>query len=64
MQTSLSLKDISKKYNAIIRGWSNYIGRFYKNEMENVFRHINSALQRLGAKEVQTSREAVEPMRG
>lgn len=44
MQTSLSLKEIAVKYNAVIRGWLNYYGRFYKTEMKAVVNHINVAL--------------------
>ena len=44
MQTSLSLKEIASKYNAVIRGWLNYYGRFYKSEMKTVINHINVAL--------------------
>ena len=50
MQTSMSLKDLAQKYNAVIRGWINYYGRFYKTEMAGVFEHIDLALQRWAQK--------------
>jgi len=37
-QTSLSLTEITARYNAVIRGWLNYYMRFYKTEMKTVIK--------------------------
>ncbi len=39
-----SLKDISRMFNPVIRGWINYYGHFYKAALYPVLRHINRAL--------------------
>jgi len=39
-----NLEDLSHMYNPIIRGWTNYYGRFYKAELYKVFKHMNRAL--------------------
>lgn len=41
-----SLEDLSRLFNARLRGWVNYYGRFYKSEMYPVLRHMNQALVR------------------
>jgi RNA-directed DNA polymerase len=43
-RTDLSLKDIAKMYNPILRGWINYYGRYYKSQLYSVFRHFNKTL--------------------
>ena len=50
LKTSWSLEDLAKKYNAVIRGWINYYGRFYKTELVGVLKHINEALHRWAQK--------------
>jgi RNA-directed DNA polymerase len=40
------LKDLSKMFNPIIRGWINYYSCFYKSGLYPVLRHINMALTR------------------
>lgn len=38
------LKDLANMFNAIIQGWINYYGRFYKSELVQVLRYINQCL--------------------
>ena len=39
-----TLEDLSRMFNAVIRGWINYYGRFYKSELYSVLNHMNRAL--------------------
>jgi RNA-directed DNA polymerase len=43
-RTDLSLADISRKFNPILRGWLNYYGRFCPSALYPVFRHFNKTL--------------------
>jgi len=43
-RTELSLQDISRLYNPVLRGWIAYYGRFYPSAMYPVFRHFNRTL--------------------
>jgi hypothetical protein len=45
-QTPASLLDLSKRYNATLRGWWNYYGAFYKTTMHKVFDHFDLKLKR------------------
>jgi RNA-directed DNA polymerase len=36
--------DLSRMFNASIRGWINYYGHFYKSQLYPVLRHMNNAL--------------------
>ncbi len=45
-QTPASLLELSKQYNAILCGWWNYYGAFYKTVMRKVFDHFDQKLQR------------------
>ena len=45
-QTPASLLELSKQYNAILQGWWNYYGAFYKTVMRKVFNHFDQKLQR------------------
>jgi RNA-directed DNA polymerase len=40
------LKDLSKMFNPVIRGWFNYYAKFYASAMFTVARHINTYLTR------------------
>lgn len=42
--TSLSLVDISRMYNAVLRGWYNYYGRYYPSALAPLWRHFNKTL--------------------
>lgn len=44
LRPDIELKDISRMYNPVIRGWINYYGRFYKSALNPVLRHLNKAL--------------------
>ena len=43
-RTELSLRDISRLHNPVLRGWVAYYGRFYPSAMYPVFRHFNKTL--------------------
>lgn len=43
-RTELSLEDISRLYNPVLRGWIAYYGRFCPSAMYPVFRHFNKTL--------------------
>ncbi|MCM8638094.1 group II intron maturase-specific domain-containing protein, partial [Accumulibacter sp.] len=40
-RTELSLADISRLHNPILRGWLAYYGRFYRSALYPVFRHLS-----------------------
>ena len=40
-RTDLSLEQIAKFYNPIIRGWLEYYGKYNKASLDPVLRHIN-----------------------
>ena len=39
-----SIKDLSRMFNAVIRGWIGYYGRFYQSRMYSTLRQLNRAL--------------------
>ena len=43
-RTDLSLRDISRLHNPVLRGWVAYYGKFYPSAMYPVFRHFNMTL--------------------
>lgn len=43
-RTDLSLNDIAKDFNPVIRGWLNYYGRYQKSGLRSVWRHLNKTL--------------------
>ena len=47
------LEDLARLMNPVVRGWMNYYGRFYRSKCVQVLRHLNEALARLGATEIQ-----------
>lgn len=44
LRSDKSLLDLSQMFSAIIQGWINYYGRFYKSAMYPTLRHINRKL--------------------
>jgi group II intron reverse transcriptase/maturase len=44
IRTELSLEDIAKWYNPILRGWQNYYGRYRKTAMNVVWNYFNETL--------------------
>ena len=40
------LRDLSKMFGPVLRGWSNYYGRFYPTAMKPLWRHMNDYLVR------------------
>lgn len=43
-QTSVGLNELAKRFDATLRGWLNYYGRFYKSAMQRVFDHFDQRL--------------------
>ena len=43
-RTELSLNDIAKEFNPVIRGWINYYGKFCRSELKSVLWHFNKTL--------------------
>jgi RNA-directed DNA polymerase len=43
-RTDLSLEEISRLHNPVLRGWIAYYGRFYPSALYPVFRHFNMTL--------------------
>jgi RNA-directed DNA polymerase len=43
-RTDLSLQEISRLYNPVLRGWIAYYGRFYPSGMYPLYRHFNKTL--------------------
>ncbi|HTP27693.1 MAG TPA: group II intron maturase-specific domain-containing protein, partial [Anaeromyxobacteraceae bacterium] len=43
-RSDLSLEDISRLYNPVLRGWLEYYGRFCPSAMYPVLRHFNKTL--------------------
>lgn len=43
-RTELSLKDIARIYNPVLRGWLEYYGKFHKSAMYPVLNHFNKTL--------------------
>ena len=42
--TELSLEEIAKRFNPILRGWLNYYGRYTRSAMNGVWRYFNMTL--------------------
>ncbi|GAC1440766.1 MAG: group II intron reverse transcriptase/maturase [Terriglobales bacterium] len=63
-RTQLSLADISRLHNPVLRGWLEYYGKFSRSAMYPVFRHFNKTLvawamkkyQRLNGHKIRASR--------
>jgi RNA-directed DNA polymerase len=43
-QTSVSLHELARRYNSVLRGWLSYYTHFYKTAMRVVFEHFDRAL--------------------
>jgi RNA-directed DNA polymerase len=43
-RTDLSLSDIARWYNPILRGWLNYYGKYNRSALYSVWRHFNKTL--------------------
>lgn len=39
-----SLEDLAQHVNPVVRGWTNYYGRFYRSKWKQVLRHLDRAL--------------------
>ncbi|WP_339255449.1 group II intron reverse transcriptase/maturase [Paenibacillus sp. FSL P2-0136] len=44
LKPDLDIEDLSKMFNASVRGWINYYGHFYKSQLYPVLCHMNDAL--------------------
>lgn len=45
-RTNLSLEEIARIYNPVLRGWINYYGRYHRSGLYPVIRHFNKTLMR------------------
>jgi Group II intron, maturase-specific domain len=45
-RTYLSLDDIAKKLNPLLRGWIGYYGRYASSQLEPMLRHVNLTIRR------------------
>ncbi len=43
-RNNLSLEDLARFVNPVVRGWMNYYGQFYRSKCVQVLRHLNEAL--------------------
>jgi len=41
LKNKMTLKDLSKMFNPVLRGWHAYYGRFYPSELRRLWRNIN-----------------------
>lgn len=41
LKNDISLKDLSNMFDAVLRGWNNYYGRFYPSAMGDIWKHLN-----------------------
>ncbi len=46
IKSDKSLVDLSKMFDAVLRGWNNYYSRFYPSAMQSVWRHFDGYLAR------------------
>ena len=46
LQNDLTLEDLSRMVNPILRGWFNYYGRFYPSGLRQIWRNVNRYLVR------------------
>jgi RNA-directed DNA polymerase len=46
LRSDKTLTDLARMFNAVLRGWINYYGRFYKSALYPTFRHLNEILVR------------------
>jgi RNA-directed DNA polymerase len=53
-QTSASLNELAKRYDATLRGWLNYYGRFYRSALGRVFDHLDRSLLRWALRKYRT----------
>jgi len=50
LRTEHSLEEIAEKFNPVLQGWLNYYGRYYRSELEAVWRHFNKVLVKWASK--------------
>jgi RNA-directed DNA polymerase len=46
LRSDLSLEEIARKANPVIRGWINYFGSYYRSALYRVFDHLETSLTR------------------
>jgi len=46
LRSDKELEDIAHMFNAVLQGWINYYGKYYKSEMYPIFQHLNCILAR------------------
>ena len=50
LRADKTLTDLARMFNAVLQGWINYYGRFYKSMLYPTFRHLNEILVRWAMK--------------
>lgn len=50
LRTTLTLDDLARAINPVVRGWMNYYGRFYRSELYPLLQRINAYLLRWAGK--------------
>jgi RNA-directed DNA polymerase len=46
LRSDKAIDDLARMWNAVLRGWIAYFGRFYKSALYPIFRHFNELLTR------------------
>jgi RNA-directed DNA polymerase len=46
LKSEKNLSDLSNMFGPVLRGWSNYYGRFYPSALQPLWRHVNDYLVR------------------
>ena len=46
LRSDKTLEDLAHMFNAVLHGWMNYYGGYYKSEMYPIFQHLNRILAR------------------
>jgi RNA-directed DNA polymerase len=46
LRSDKAIDDLARRWNAVLRGWIEYFGRFYKSALYPIFRHFNELLTR------------------
>ena len=46
LRSDKAIDDLARMWNAVLRGWIQYFGRFYRSALYPIFRHFNELLTR------------------
>lgn len=61
-KTAISIEEIAKEVNPILRGWINYYGRFNLSSLYPLFLHFNSVLVRWARRKFKKMKGKVKPI--